>query len=38
MSEPHRFGVFMGSGFSVLLAVWHWHKTTRLANDDETKH
>jgi hypothetical protein len=24
------FGVFMGCGFSVLLRLWRWHKTTRL--------
>jgi hypothetical protein len=24
------FGAFMGTGFSVLLRLWRWHKATRL--------
>jgi hypothetical protein len=24
------FGICMGTGFSVLLRTWRWHKTTRL--------
>jgi hypothetical protein len=31
------FGVFMGCGFSVLLRLWRWHKTTRLADDNQTE-
>jgi len=27
------FGVCMGSGFSVLLKVWRWHKPTRLIGE-----
>ena len=31
------FGVFMGSGFSVLLRLLRWHKSTRLSGNDQTK-
>jgi len=31
------FGVCMGSFFAVLLHVWRWHKTTRLADHDRTE-
>ena len=24
------FGVFVGTGFSALVCLWHWHKATRL--------
>ena len=30
------FGVLMGSGFSVLLCLWRWHKATRLG-DNQTE-
>ena len=30
------FGVFMGSGFSVLLRLWRWHKATRLSDSGRT--
>ncbi len=29
------FGVFVGCGFSVLLRLWRWNKTTRLTSADE---
>jgi hypothetical protein len=29
------FGVCMGCGWSLLLRLWHWHKTTRLTSADE---
>jgi MFS superfamily sulfate permease-like transporter len=29
------FGVFVGCGFSVLLCLWRWHKTTRLTSAGE---
>jgi len=31
------FGVSGGCGFSVLLAMWRWHKATRLKNDNPTE-
>ncbi len=31
------FGVFMGSGFSVLLRMWRWNKATRLSDTGRTK-
>ncbi len=31
------FGVFMGTGFSVLLCLWRWHKATRLSNVSRTE-
>jgi len=31
------FGVFMGSGFSVFLCLWRWHKATRLKGDNQTE-
>jgi uncharacterized membrane protein len=30
-------GVGMGSFFPVLLHVWRWHKTTRLADHNQTE-
>ena len=30
------FGVFMGSGSSVLLRLWRWHKATRLSDSGRT--
>ena len=30
------FGVFMGSGFSVLLHLWRWHKATKLSDYGRT--
>jgi hypothetical protein len=30
------FGVYMGSGFSVLLRLWRWHKATRLSDSGRT--
>jgi len=30
------FGVFMGSGSSVLLRLWRWHKATRLSDSRRT--
>ena len=29
------FGVCMGCGWSLLLRMWYWHKTTRLTSADE---
>jgi len=29
------FGVFMGSGCSVLLGLWRWHGSTRLTDDNQ---
>jgi hypothetical protein len=31
------FGVFAGCGFSVLLRLWRWHKTTRLTSATNRK-
>jgi hypothetical protein len=31
------FGVSMGSGFPLFLQLWHWHKATRLPEDEQTQ-
>ena len=30
------FGVYMGSGVSLLLRLWRWHKATRLSDAGQT--